>query len=213
MSTPTRSASRTARNAGQELNVDGTDELLDRIEDELRKREDSGATLDRAALERRIIGAIDQQETTARVREIVQTAATATSPALLSAIAEQEQRWRDIESRYGLLDSAQVADLTGSKARNRAGTASHLRTGGKALAVYRGGRYLFPGFQFTVGGQVFPVIPKVIEVMAEEGWQPESIVEWLDSPNGYLGGRTPVDRIADEAAVLTAAVNAANAGR
>lgn len=211
MRTPSRSARRAARNAGQELNVDAG-KLLDRIEDELRKRKDTGAMLDPAAVERRIIGAIDQMETTARVREIVQTAAAATSPALLSAIAEQEQRWRDIESRYGLLDSAQVADLTGSKAKNRAGTASHLRTTGKALAVYRGGRYLFPGFQFTAGGQVYPVIPKVIGVMAGEGWRPESIVEWLDSPNGYLGG-TPVDRITDEAAVLNAAVNAANAGR
>lgn len=212
MSMPTtRSARGTQRERSGAL--DTTADVVGRIGTAVRDRLDASTGLDPVVVERAVIRTLDQLATNARVREVLQSAVTSTPPAVLSAIAEQELRWRDIESRHGLLDSAQVADLTGSAARNRAGTASHLRTTGKALAVFRGGRYLFPGFQFTADGRVHPVVSKVIAVMAGEGWRPESIVEWLDSPNGYLGGRTPIERITDEAAVLNAATNAAHAGR
>lgn len=212
MSTPTARPARGNRSA-RSRTPDTTADVVGRIETVLRDRLDAGAGLDPVVAERAVIHTLDQLTTNARVREIVQVAVTSTPPAVLSAIAEQELRWRAIESRHGLLDSGQVADLTGSAARNRAGTASHLRKAGKALAVFRGGRYLFPAFQFTTDGRVHPVVPRVIEVMAGEGWRPESIVEWLDSPNGYLGGRTPIERITDDAAVLNAATNAAHAAR
>ncbi len=41
---------------------------------------------------------------------------------------------------------------------------------------------------------------------------PADIALWMDSPNGYLGGATPIDRIEDEQAVVAAADNAAHAG-
>lgn len=212
MSTPTvrRELTRRAKTPGTPEDVVG---VVDRIGSVVRDALARSSNLDPALVERAVVGTLDRLTTTVKIRDAVQAAATSTPPAVLSAVADQELRWRDIQARHGLLDSGEVADLARSSARNRAGHASHLRTSGKALAVFRGGRYMFPGFQFAADGRVYPVIGKVIEVMTGQGWAPESIVEWMDSPNGYLGGRTPIERIADDAGVLNAATNAAHAGR
>jgi hypothetical protein len=54
-------------------------------------------------------------------------------PGLLAAVADQENRWRDIDRRYGLCSSADVAALVGSTARNRSEYASNLRAKGQVL--------------------------------------------------------------------------------
>lgn len=166
--------------------------------------------VDPAAAARAVAAAIDQVTTLSRARDVVEAATEVVPPAVLTAIAEQEQRWREIEARYGLLDSAQVSDLSRSRATNRAEYASNLHRRHKALAVRRNGRLRFPGFQFDRNGRVYPAIPRIIGAVSSEGWSPESITLWMDSPNGYLGGQTPIDRIEDTDAVLDAAINAAH---
>lgn len=167
--------------------------------------------IDASVAARAVAAAIDEVTTLSRVREALEDAAESVPPGVLTAIAEQEQRWREIETRYGLLDSAQVSDLSRSRAANRAEYASSLHRRRKALAVRRNGRLRFPGFQFDRNGRVYPAIPEIINAMSGESWSPESITLWMDSPNGYLGGRTPIDRIQDVEAVLDAAINAAHA--
>jgi hypothetical protein len=170
------------------------------------------ASVDVAALAAATAVLVRQMTAGAEVRDVIETAPSL-PPALLAAIGEREAQLRGIQERYGLLSSAQVGELAGSTARNRSEYATSLRRDGKVLAVRRQGGYLFPGFQFTPHRGVYPVMPRLIRLLGEQGWDPVSILLWMDSPNGYLAGATPIDRISDEDAVLDAAANAADAGR
>jgi hypothetical protein len=163
---------------------------------------EEGVTASVAATIRQIVAA--QQ-----VRTTMEQAPTVLPAPLLAALADREAHWRSIADRYGLLTSEQVGQLAGSHARNTSEYASNLRRRNKALAVQRGGRWLYPGFQFTPDGEVYPAVPRVITSMTSQGWDHGSIVRWMDSPNGYLGGATPIERIADTDAVSDAAANAA----
>lgn len=141
----------------------------------------------------------------------MQAANTPIPPDMLAAVATQERRWRDLEQRYGLLDSAAVARLAGSTARNRSEYASNLRSRGQILGARRRRGYVYPAFQFATDGRVHPTVREIVPVMAAQGWDPESIILWMAAPNGYLGGDAPADRLDDAATVLQAATNAARA--
>lgn len=157
--------------------------------------------------------AVDQLAASKQVRDSIEAAPAAVPRDLLAAIAEQDEQWRELEAKYPMLDSADVAKAARSTAANRSEYASSLRRRGKAIAVERAGRLLFPSFQFTATGRVHPTIPKVLAVMQPRGWDPQSIALWMDSPNGYLGGATPIDRMDDTEAVMIAATGAAHAGQ
>ena len=171
------------------------------------------AALDRVAVERALRAHVEDLARVAKIRDAVQEAHAPLPPGLLAAVADQENRWRDIDRRYGLYSSADVAALVGSTARNRSEYASNLRSKGQVLAVARRGRYVYPAFQFSAAGRVHQVVPAVLAVLRDQDWDPESIILWMTAPNGYLGGDAPADRIDDTDAVLDAATNAAHAGR
>ena len=97
---------------------------------------------------------------------------------------------------FGALSSLEVADLAGSRARNRAALANRWRQEGRIFAfTHRGQRY-FAGYQFGPDGRPLPVIAEVIGAFGRErgGWQ---TALWFTSSNGWLGGERPVDRLAD----------------
>lgn len=171
------------------------------------------ASLDPTTVERALRAHVEDLARIARIKGVVQEAHSALSPGLLAAVADQEHRWRDIERRYGLLGSGDVAILARSTARNRSEYASSLRSRRQVLAALRRGRYVYPAFQFSDSGRVHPAVPAVIAVMGDQDWDAESIILWMTSPNGYLGGDAPADRVADTEAVVDAATNAAHAGR
>ena len=59
-----------------------------------------------------------------------------------------------LAAEFGLLSSSDVAELSGSAARNAGATAARWRAAGRIFAVTSGGKAaLFPGFQFDAGGQ------------------------------------------------------------
>lgn len=171
------------------------------------------ASLDPTAVERAVCAHVADLARIAQVKDLVQEANAPMPPALLAAVAEQERRWRDIERDYGLLSGTDVATLSGSTAHNRSEYASNLRTRRRVLAALRRGRYAYPAFQFAESGRVHPAVPAVIDVMVPQGWDAESIIFWMVSPNGYLGGDPPAQRLADTEIVVDAAINAAEAGR
>jgi class 3 adenylate cyclase len=56
---------------------------------------------------------------------------------------------------------------------------------------------LFPAFQFDKGGQVLPVMSAFATRVAG-GWDVETRLLWLTSPNGWLGKQAPADLLASE---------------
>jgi len=153
---------------------------------------------------------IGQLTAQAQMTEAVQNAPVALPQNLMAAVAQQEADWRDLESRHPILDGVQVGQLAGSRAENKWEYASSLRRQRRVLAVQRGGQYAYPQFQFANSGRVRPVMQQLLAALSE--WDSADIALWMDSPNGYLGGATPIDRIDDEQAVFSAAANAAHAG-
>ena len=111
-----------------------------------------------------------------------------------------------LASEFGLLSSSDVAELSGSAARNAGATAARWRAAGRIFAVTSGGKAaLFHGFQFDAGGQPVPVIADILTALADR-LDPWSLALWFTGDNPRLGGLRPVDAVSsDPNAVLAAA--------
>jgi hypothetical protein len=123
------------------------------------------------------------------------------------------QARRNAEARSGLLAefgglrSAEVAELAGSRAANRAALATRWRAEKRLAAVPVGDELLYPGFQFTAEGKPHPAVGRALEALRSDprmtDWQ---AALWFVGPNGWLGGRRPVDLLdAEPDAVAEAA--------
>ena len=135
---------------------------------------------------------------------------TLPSPAMMLALRDQEEAWRSLESRYGLLTSVQVAELSGNTAKNKREYTSNLARRGDLLAVHRGGRTLYPGFQLSrANGRPAEGLRAILSVFAEAKWAPESVALWFATPQGHTDDREPAEVLhEDPAKVLAAAENA-----
>lgn len=135
---------------------------------------------------------------------------TLPSSSMMLALLDQEEAWRRIESRYGLLTSVQVAELSGNTAKNKREYTSNLARRGDLLAVRRGGRTLYPGFQFIQAtGRPAVGLRAILSVFAEAKWAPESAALWFTTPQGHTDDREPAEVLhEDPAKVLAAAENA-----
>lgn len=121
----------------------------------------------------------------------------------LPALPEQSARTWQIEQNAALrtqfmqqcelLSSKQVADLLGSKAKNRAASANFLKDKGKIFAVRLHGQDYFPAFQFDpLAHHCYPEMAQLISQLArdyEPGWQ---LALWFTGPNEWLQGQTPL---------------------
>ena len=107
----------------------------------------------------------------------------------------------------GLLSARDVADLLGSRAKNRASSANQLKDQGKALCVRLHGRDGFPLFQFDpISQRCAPEMAQVISALEpayQPGWQ---MALWFIAANAWLDEQTPLERWAsDRSAVVHAA--------
>ena len=106
---------------------------------------------------------------------------------------------------FGALTSAEVAELAGSRASNRAALANRWKQEGRIFPVTHQGQTLFPSFQFGRGGQPRPVIAEVLSLLGHQSLDWE-LALWFTSANGWLGARRPVDLLeGDPAAIAEAA--------
>jgi hypothetical protein len=99
---------------------------------------------------------------------------------------------------FGALDSSQVGEFAGSKARNRRATAYRWQEAGQIFSVTNHGKTLYPGFQFERDeGRPLPVIAEVLAVLPPtmRGW---ALGLWWSTPNPTLSGRRPVDLLVTE---------------
>lgn len=126
------------------------------------------------------------------------------SPALARAVQAQQNLYDSIAAEFGLLTSAEAADRVGSRATARRNAATAARTAGRLVALHRGNRLMYPGFQFDARG-IRPVIADLRTVADEHDWDEASLIEWMVAPTTYLGGDRPVDVIEEEDELLEVA--------
>jgi len=114
--------------------------------------------------------------------------------------AEAQARFIESVTCYS---AEEVAALAGHEASNRSATATRWKTQGAIFGVRRLGRDRYPAFQFQ-DGRPRKIIGKALRALPD-GMSPWQIALWFTSPNGWLDGAAPVDRLGDEAALLAAA--------
>jgi len=113
-------------------------------------------------------------------------------PHLIRNARRRSELLRDFEP----LTSAQVAELRGSTAGNRAAIASRWKSERRIFPVRYQKSELYPAFQFDEDGEPRPVIRRVLEAVGgRDGW---ALALWFTAANGWLDDKRPVDLL-DEA--------------
>jgi hypothetical protein len=98
---------------------------------------------------------------------------------------------------HGAVPATEVGELAGyDTSTNPSMPASRWQAEGKAFSVVRGGRQLFPVFQFGDDGRPLPAMAPILRSFGERssGWQ---VALWFDAPNAHLDGARPIDLLAD----------------
>jgi hypothetical protein len=132
-----------------------------------------------------------------------------------------EQARRNAELRahflgkFQILDAAQVAKLSGSKASNPRAVASRWAAAGRIFGVPVGAQVLYPGFQFDGTGQPRPAVAKVLEVLWPLKLSPWAGALWWDTGSDVLDWQAPAEVLPQdpEAVVLAAQADARTLGR
>jgi hypothetical protein len=125
------------------------------------------------------------------------------SPALAPSLAATEEMWRSVHAEFGLLTAQELAPLLGLEDPE---DVRALYADGVLIAVHRGGRVLYPGFQIDRETQrVRPVIHELLLAAENAGRSEASLILWLISPSDCLDGPRPVDLLDDPDRVLAAA--------
>ncbi|HSF26046.1 MAG TPA: hypothetical protein VLC50_00865 [Actinomycetes bacterium] len=134
------------------------------------------------------------------------------SAGVLTQLRHNAEAQRALAAEFGLLSSAEVGTIAGSKARNAAALASRWRTEGRIFGVPVDGSVRYPGFQLE-DGKPRPVVAETIKILGGHlaGWE---LALWFTGDNDWLGGVRPVDALtgtaADRDAVLAAAQHLAD---
>lgn len=137
------------------------------------------------------------------VEALVPTSFVPNATAVLQARRNATAR-EDLLRDFGALSSAEVAELAGSKASNKAALANRWKQEGRIFSVPFRSSVLFPAFQFDPEGQPRPVIAEVIASLKPTGsdWE---LALWFTAPTGWLAGRRPVDLLDDDPAAVAEA--------
>jgi hypothetical protein len=158
-------------------------------------------------------GVMHEKSREARTRKLEQlvevlSGETALSPARVEQALLHSRRRNEFLEQFETLTSAQVADLSGSTAKNQAAQASRWKAQGKVFSLTHAGQELYPAFQFTAEGLPRPVVAAVLKANPARGWQ---LVRWFVANNGWLpGAARPVDLLDTQPdAVVEAARQAA----
>lgn len=116
-------------------------------------------------------------------------------PALLLQARRSAAAREQLLREWGALEASEVADLAGSRAKNRSALASRLAAEGKLFWVPWAGRQVYPAFQLDHDGQVRPLIARVLQALPSErsAW---FTALWFCAVSPSLDAR-PVDLLDD----------------
>jgi hypothetical protein len=113
----------------------------------------------------------------------------------------REQFRRDNPS----LSSAEVAELGGSRASNKAALANRWKKERRIFSIPVGRTERFPAFQFNESGRPKPALQGVLKSFpkAISGWE---VALWFTAANDWLEGRRPLDLIDSDPDAIVDAV-------
>lgn len=117
------------------------------------------------------------------------------SPASAQQARRNAEARQELIDEFGLFDSDQLAEMVGSKAKNRSATASRWLAERRVFAVEHLGQRYFPAFQFGVDSRPRPVIRRILEVFEPHGLDGWEIALWFTTASGWLDDQRPVDRL------------------
>jgi hypothetical protein len=121
------------------------------------------------------------------------------TPAVVLQARRNAEARTALLGEFGALRSADVAELAGSRAANRAALANRWRAERRVVAVPVGDELLYPGFQFTPEGRPHPTVGAALAILRSQpsvsNWQ---ATLWFVGANGWLGGRRPVDLLDED---------------
>ncbi|EPE7077475.1 DUF2384 domain-containing protein [Cronobacter sakazakii] len=102
------------------------------------------------------------------------------------------------------LSAGEVSLAAGAALKNPSAAANRWKQAGKVFALPVNGKDRYPAWAFDEGGQPLPSLKPILALFREK--TPWTIALWFHSPNAWLGGAKPKDRLkADPQAVLDAA--------
>jgi hypothetical protein len=131
-----------------------------------------------------------------------------TAPVVLQARRNAVAR-TELMNEFGVLTSAQVAELAGSEAKNTSALAGRWRREGRLIAVDHQGTTYYPGFQLDPEGRPRPVVADVLSHLSQLDTTPWQQALWFMAANGWLDGRRPVDLLDDQPGAVVSAAEAA----
>lgn len=128
-------------------------------------------------------------------------------PAWLLQARRNAAARNELLQEVSALTTAQVAELSGSKASNRRATASRWLTERQIFAVTHQGARLYPAFQFDPEThKPKPVVRQVLRELPDQlvrgGWQ---LALWWTTPTAWLDWRRPLDLMDEEPEGVVAA--------
>jgi hypothetical protein len=127
-----------------------------------------------------------------------------------AAAMEQLRRYAQARMRYmkevPLLRSGDVAEISGSQARNGSARASRWKKERRIFSVPWNGADYYPAFQFSpTDGEPLPAIKTILEIFGDE-LTPWQTALWFWGGNGWLYDKSPMEAIqSDPQAVIEAA--------
>lgn len=130
---------------------------------------------------------------------------TTVAPGIARAVQATENLWRQVETEFGLLSSAEVAETLGASNANRA-YASALRKRGKLAGIERKNSFLYPGFQLDPQKQqVRPWVAPLLELAKEHDRSESDALIWMLAPSNFFDGSRPADNLNDGERILAGA--------
>jgi len=127
------------------------------------------------------------------------------SPAVVLQARRNAEARAALLAEFGALTASQVAELSGSEAKNRSALAGRWRREGRLVAVEHQGTVYYPAFQFDEDGKPRPIVESVLDHLADPhvtSWQQAL---WFTTANGWLDARRPVDLLESEPEAVVAA--------
>jgi hypothetical protein len=127
-----------------------------------------------------------------------------------AAAIEQLRRYAQVRLRYmkevPLLRSSDVAEISGSQARNGSARASRWKLEQRIFSVPWNGVDYYPAFQFArTDGQPLPAIKTILDIFGGQ-LTPWQTALWFWGGNGWLHDKSPMEMIQrDPQAVIEAA--------
>ena len=121
------------------------------------------------------------------------------APAVVLQARRNAEARTALLGEFGALRSAEVAELAGSRAANRAALGNRWRAENRVVAVPVGDELLYPGFQFTTEGRPHPTVGAALRTLrSARGLSDWQAALWFAGANGWLGGRRPVDLLDED---------------